>query len=207
MAQIIYTQALFIIADSGYLRGVVVVLAFVRTFLNRRRFVRFRMGWVEVLCTVEPLLLLAVTYLVQTTTAPAVTVTFGQLSVAVLGAVMALAGWTLLAWSFLSWRSLFAGHGVLLDHKLVTRGAYGFVRHPVYLAALLIWLSLAVGFQSTTTLLVTILYVIPIYVLYIRSEEEMMLESFGAAYRDYRRDTPMLVPRLLRAKPAPRPVP
>jgi protein-S-isoprenylcysteine O-methyltransferase Ste14 len=207
MADMIYAQALFIIADSGYIRGALVVLAFVRTFLNRRRFITFRMGWVEVLCTVEPLFLLAVTYLVQTTTVPAVTVTFGQLSVAVLGAAMALTAWALLVWSLLSWRSLFAGHGVLSDHELVTRGAYAFVRHPVYLAALLIWLGLAVGFQSTPASLVTMLYVIPIYVLYIRSEEEMMLESFGDAYRDYRRAVPMLLPRLLRRKPAPRSIP
>jgi len=37
--------------------------------------------------------------------------------------------------------------------------------------------------------------VIPIYRLYIRSEREMMLDTFGDAYRDYRRVVPMLVPR------------
>jgi len=37
--------------------------------------------------------------------------------------------------------------------------------------------------------------VIPIYLLYIRSEEEMMLETFGDAYRGYRNAVPMLVPR------------
>ncbi len=36
---------------------------------------------------------------------------------------------------------------------------------------------------------------IPIYLLYIRSEEDMMLETFGDAYREYRHVVPMLVPR------------
>jgi hypothetical protein len=89
MVAMIYTQALFVIADSGYRRGAGVMLAFLRTFLSRRRFVRLRMGWVEVVCTFEPLVLLAVTYLVQTSTVPVLSPTLGQLSAAVLGAVMA----------------------------------------------------------------------------------------------------------------------
>ncbi len=31
--------------------------------------------------------------------------------------------------------------------------------------------------------------------VYIRSEEDMMVETFGDAYRDYRRVVPMRVPR------------
>ena len=84
---------------------------------------------------------------------------------------------------------------MLADHELVTGGAYGFVRHPVYLAALLVWLGLAVGYLSGTAFVVTALYVIPIYLLYIHSEEDMMLETFGDAYREYRHAVPMLVPR------------
>ncbi len=70
MGAAVYTQALFVVADSAYLRGAGVMFAFLRTFLNRRQFVRFRMGWVEAVCTVEPLLLLAVTYVVQTGAVP-----------------------------------------------------------------------------------------------------------------------------------------
>src|SRR5205814_5416944 len=47
MLAAIYTQALFIVTDVAYLRGAGVVLAFVRAFLGRQRFVAFRMGWVE----------------------------------------------------------------------------------------------------------------------------------------------------------------
>ena len=195
MLAAIYTQALFIVADVGYLRGAGVILAFVRTFLGRQRFVAFRMGWVEAVCTVEPLLLLAVTYHVQSGAVPAASATFGRMVLALAGTALALGGAGLLVWSFLSWPGIFAGHGVLADHKLMTGGAYGFVRHPVYLAALLVWLGLAVGYLSGTAFVVTALYVIPIYLLYIRSEEDMMLETFGDGYREYRNAVPMLVPR------------
>ena len=195
MLTAVHTQALSIVADVAYLRGAGVILAFVRTFLERERFVTFRMGWVEAVCSVEPLLLLIVTYLVQSGAPPAAGASFGRIGAAILGAALSLGGAGLLVWSFLSWRGIFAGHGVLADHKLVTGGAYGFVRHPVYLAALLVWLGLAVGYLSGTALVVTLLYVVPIYLLYIRSEEDMMLAAFGDAYRDYRRVVPMIVPR------------
>jgi protein-S-isoprenylcysteine O-methyltransferase Ste14 len=38
--------------------------------------------------------------------------------------------------------------------------------------------------------------VIPAYLLYIRSEERMMLDAFGDQYACYRGEVPMLVPRL-----------
>jgi protein-S-isoprenylcysteine O-methyltransferase Ste14 len=50
--------------------------------------------------------------------------------------------------------------------------------------------------SSGPVLAITCLYVIPIYVLYIRSEETMLVESFGNEYRDYRHAGPMLIPRL-----------
>jgi len=107
---------------------------------------------------------------------------------------LVILAWALYTWTFASWPTLFVGHGVLADQKLITRGAYGFVRHPAYLAAFLVWLSLAVGFRSGMVLAVTALYVIPIYFLYIRSEENMLAEFFGDQYRDYRRTVPMMVP-------------
>jgi protein-S-isoprenylcysteine O-methyltransferase Ste14 len=191
----VHATALTVVAVGAYLRGAGVVLALVRTFLQRKQFVTFRMGWVEIACLFELPLLLAVTYFLHMGTPAADHVSPMDLTAAVVGAGLVLAAWDLLAWAFLSWRSLFAGHGVLADHRLATHGAYAFVRHPVYLAAFLVWLGLAVAFESRAAFLITFLYVIPVYVLYIRSEEEMMAEAFGEAYRAYRRSVPMLIPR------------
>jgi protein-S-isoprenylcysteine O-methyltransferase Ste14 len=96
-----------------------------------------------------------------------------------------------------------AYRSLLHDHRLVTNGAYGVVRHPVYLAALLIWLGLGVAFASPFALGVAILYVLPAYLLYIRDEEAMMVDAFGDAYRSYRAAVPMLIPRRSRRDGAP----
>jgi protein-S-isoprenylcysteine O-methyltransferase Ste14 len=59
----------------------------------------------------------------------------------------------------------------------------------------MIWCGLGVAFLSVAAAAITVLYVIPAYLLYMRSEEAMMLESFGEQYRRYRSRVPMLVPR------------
>jgi len=53
------------------------------------------------------------------------------------------------------------------------------VRHPIYLGALLIWSGLSLCFLSYVVAAITALYVIAAYVLYIRSEERIMLDTFG----------------------------
>ena len=78
----------------------------------------------------------------------------------------------------------------------VRRGFAGEMRHPVYLGALLIWGGLSLCFLSYIAAAITALYVIPAYLLYIHSEEEMMLDTFGDQYRCYCRRIPMLLPRL-----------
>ena len=59
-----------------------------------------------------------------------------------------------------------------------------------------IWCGLSLCFLSPAAAAVTALYVVPAYLLYMRSEEAMMLASFGERYGEYRRRVPMLVPRL-----------
>jgi protein-S-isoprenylcysteine O-methyltransferase Ste14 len=187
--------ALWIVLVSAYLRTALVLYGTVRTVAMRRRFAVFRVGWAEVLCAGEPPLLLVIAWRFQREVMVASPATGVGAVAAVLGAVLAVLAWSLYVWTFVSWPTLFVGHGVLADHALVTRGAYGFVRHPAYLSAFLVWASVGVAFRSWGVIALTALYVIPVYRLYIGSEEAMLAESFGEAYRDYRRAVPMLVPR------------
>ena len=101
-------------------------------------------------------------------------------------------------WAFLSLPSVGSGHYVLDRHPIVDRGAYGWLRHPIYLAALMIWIGLALAYLSLLALLLLGLYVIPIYSLYIREEEKLMVERYGEAYRAYRQRVGGLVPHLRR---------
>jgi protein-S-isoprenylcysteine O-methyltransferase Ste14 len=88
---------------------------------------------------------------------------------------------------------------VLKEQSVVETGPYGWVRHPIYLGVFLIWLALALAFRSVATLLLTVVYVIPAYLVYIRSEEEMMAGAYGAAYADYCRRVGRLFPHVRRA--------
>ncbi|HYP34546.1 MAG TPA: protein-S-isoprenylcysteine O-methyltransferase [Burkholderiaceae bacterium] len=81
------------------------------------------------------------------------------------------------------------------DHRLVTRGVYRRVRHPMYLSffvlgvgqALLVanWIAGFAGLASTALLVA----------LRLPKEEAMMIEQFGDEYRGYMRRTGGIVPR------------
>src|SRR3972149_9553853 len=185
--------ALFVLCGS-YLRVAAALGAALRTFQRRGHFLKFQMGWVEAVVTPEPVVLAVVTSLLAVWQLDRDAVSALHVAGAAVGAALVLAAWGLTLWSFLSWRTIFFGHGVREDQGLVTTGAYGFVRHPVYLGVLMIWLGLAATFLSATALLVAAVYVIPMYVLYMLSGEKMMLDAFRDAYRGYRRAVPMLIP-------------
>jgi protein-S-isoprenylcysteine O-methyltransferase Ste14 len=113
-----------------------------------------------------------------------------------LGAGLSLSGLALTLWSWISLPSVGTGHYLLDGQSLVTTGAYGFVRNPIYTGAFLIWFGLAAAYTSGAVLLLTVLCVIPAYVLYIRAEEEMLLSRYGDAYREYRRRVGAFIPRV-----------
>lgn len=195
MAPRIYDLALLVVVWGAYLRVACVLLGSLRTFRNRRRFVTFKVGWAEIATVPEPFLLAAATYVLHAYRAAPLTVSFTEMVVAVTGAVLVLVAWGVTTWAFLSWPNVFVGHGVVEGHRLMTGGAYGFVRHPIYLGVLLFWLGLALAFASWAVFLLTLLYVLPSYFLYMRSEETMMIGVFGEKYRTYQRTVPFLVPR------------
>ena len=183
----------------SFARAAGVLIGAARSLIMRRRFRTVRFGVVEMITLLEPVVLAVAAYLLLVNREASGSVSVGESTAALAGGLMALSGLGLIVWTLISWRQLFVGHAVLADHTLVTKGAYGVVRHPVYLAALLIWCGLSLCFLNPEATAVTALYVVPSYLLYIRSEESMMLDSFGNEYRRYRQRVPMLLPRPLRA--------
>ena len=118
---------------------------------------------------------------------------------AVAGVFLALAGVGISLWSvYTTYRAgiiLDTGHYIKKGHKLITAGAYGFVRNPMYLGVLLLWLGMAIGFKNSVVLLIAVLYVGPVLLMYIRSEEPMLLQEFGEEYESYRDRVGMILPR------------
>ena len=81
-------------------------------------------------------------------------------------------------------------------HALVTTGVYRRIRHPMYAAHWLWGIAQALLLQNWVAgpaLLVTLL---PLYVLLVRREEQMLLEAFGDEYRAYLGRTGRVLPRV-----------
>lgn len=77
--------------------------------------------------------------------------------------------------------------------RLVTKGFYRYMRHPLYTFGLLfLWLSPGVSINSF------VLYVsLTIYILVgAYFEEKKLLREFGQEYADYKSVTPMIIPGL-----------
>jgi len=71
----------------------------------------------------------------------------------------------------------------------VIKGVYRYSRHPMYLAMLLIYLSVGIASASWIFLLVTIMWA---FLLSISAKDEELycLERYGVAYREYMNKTP-----------------
>jgi protein-S-isoprenylcysteine O-methyltransferase Ste14 len=78
---------------------------------------------------------------------------------------------------------------VTADQRLIEQGPYRLLRHPGYSGSLLLWIGAGL---ATTNWVVTILITIvtgSAYVYRVRSEEAMLVQTFGEAYQDYRQRT------------------
>ncbi len=79
------------------------------------------------------------------------------------------------------------------DHKLVQRGIYGLIRHPIYLRMLLVGVSVPLIFRSWLWV-PFLLIVVGIVTYRIHAEEKLLAEQFGEEFEVYRRRTWRLIP-------------
>jgi protein-S-isoprenylcysteine O-methyltransferase Ste14 len=84
---------------------------------------------------------------------------------------------------------------IKVDHKLIDTGPYAYVRHPIYSGILtaLIGTALAEGKWRTVVAFLAILIV---YFLKARKEEGLLTGQLGETYREYKKRTGMLIPRV-----------
>jgi len=83
---------------------------------------------------------------------------------------------------------------VLEQHRLVTRGVYRRVRHPMYAALLLYSVGQALVLPNYVAGLSSGVAMVLLVGLRIGPEERMMVEEFGNDYRGYMTATKRLVP-------------
>jgi protein-S-isoprenylcysteine O-methyltransferase Ste14 len=79
------------------------------------------------------------------------------------------------------------------EHRLVSSGLYGVVRHPSYLGLFVLSLGWGLAFRSGVGVILAVL-TLPVVLARIDAEERLLSETFGAEYDAYRARTWRLVP-------------
>jgi methanethiol S-methyltransferase len=87
-------------------------------------------------------------------------------------------------------------------HQLATSGPYAWVRHPQYVAFVLIMLGFLLQWPTLLTLVMFPLLVW-MYARLARAEEREVAREFGEAYASYAAETPRFIPRRGRRRVAP----
>lgn len=86
---------------------------------------------------------------------------------------------------------LFRKHGTALkpfetSSSLVVNGSFRMSRNPIYLGMLLILFGIAVMLGSLVAFVAPLAMWVTLQKMYIPYEEQIMEETFGQAYRDYK---------------------
>ena len=112
------------------------------------------------------------------------------------GLALATASALFAAWAMWSLgRSYGIGMDLFEGHRLQTGGAYGLVRHPMYVGILGYHVGASLALESLFLLAATLLAVLPFTVIRIVAEERVLAVGFGDAFERYRARTPALLPR------------
>ncbi len=85
--------------------------------------------------------------------------------------------------------------------QLITTGLYGKMRHPLYLALLMIFLGYVLV-SAQYTALVHFLCLVVYLPFGIYFEEQNLIDQFGEKYKNYQKNVPMLFPKLGKKKRA-----
>ena len=96
-------------------------------------------------------------------------------------------------WRYLTRRETAGNIEGLTQKELVRTGVYGIVRHPMYLAGLVIFTFSPIITVNglTVTVLADLYFLFGVFI-----EERRFLRSFGDEYREYMRQVPRLIPKM-----------
>jgi protein-S-isoprenylcysteine O-methyltransferase Ste14 len=111
-----------------------------------------------------------------------------------------VAGITVMAFS---WSLARKGLKIVFSEKrekpeVIQKGVFSFVRHPIYLGAILLYLGFILITLSLASLAFWVLLVIPFYIFISKYEEKILTSYFGQGYLNYKDKVPMLLPKLFR---------
>ena len=109
-----------------------------------------------------------------------------------------LIGSLIILWCF--WDFTFKGRGtpVPMDppKELVVTGFYRYVRNPIYVGVLLIFLGHFLWFGYWALLIYAVFAFIGVHFFVVLYEEPTLKRKFGAAYEDYLKRVPRWIPKV-----------
>jgi protein-S-isoprenylcysteine O-methyltransferase Ste14 len=116
-----------------------------------------------------------------------------------IGALIYFPGIAFLLWARLTLGKMYFvstsfGAQLYADHKLVTRGPFAIVRHPMYLGLIAAALGSLLLYQTWTALAYAVFA--PFVLFRARREEQTLAAEFGEEWQDYCRCVPAFFPRL-----------
>jgi len=79
---------------------------------------------------------------------------------------------------------------------VIERGAYKWVRHPAYLAGILLFVGIGLALENWISIAVNVLVPVAVYGYRIHVEEQALVETLGTPYREYMNRTKRLIPFL-----------
>lgn len=117
------------------------------------------------------------------------------------GIILSLIGAVIL---FLAVSQLFVyGRGMPISHLppefLVTKGIYKYMRHPVYVGYNLLFAGLCIMNSLTNTAIFSGMLLLILWIIYAKYiEEPLLIKRYGAEYRVYKNNVPLIPPLFLR---------
>jgi protein-S-isoprenylcysteine O-methyltransferase Ste14 len=86
--------------------------------------------------------------------------------------------------------------GIKVDHTLIRTGPYQFVRNPIYTGILFGYAGTAIVIGELWAFCM-VLFILAVILMKIQAEEKFLLDEFGEAYIQYRKEVKALIPYLL----------
>lgn len=115
--------------------------------------------------------------------------------VAIIGAILVLIGVIINVVGRFNLGENWANHiKIYSNHKLVSKGVYKIVRHPLYSSIILMFIGASLAYFNIYCLLLEIIIFIPFMYYRAKQEEKLLTERFPE-YLDYKKKTGMFFPK------------
>jgi protein-S-isoprenylcysteine O-methyltransferase Ste14 len=114
----------------------------------------------------------------------------------ILGFSILYGGMGLFLWAGVHLRGAIAGGVTPRLDRLVTRGPFRMVRHPVYVGMVIAMVGASIVTRSAVGLLLAFVVFLPLEIHRARLEEQALEERFGSEWREYAARTGPFIPRI-----------